>query len=157
MERLQLALEHKEKEVAAYQTEVERLQGVINGQIQARFGRSSEKHADTIDSDKTALSATACSKHIKIHKRRGAKPGHPGHGRFIPDLPQRVVVHISSEQQSCPQCGERLVGTGLTEESNRIDVDIQYVLVKHVRKRAVRFCTCSGPKFVTAVRLSLGS
>jgi transposase len=153
--RLQLALEHKEKEVAAYQAEVERLEGVVSGQIQARFGRSTEKRVPPVppdDADSPAeLPPPLTPKWIKTHKQRGAKPGHPGHGRHLPDLPEREMVHeLTCDQQCCPLCGARLNETGLTEASYQIDVDIQYVLVKHVRKRGTRSCTCQIPTFMTA-------
>jgi transposase len=150
IERLNLVVDHKEKELAAYQREVERLQGIVNGQTEARFGRSTEKRNMPADAEFPGSQATS-RKLLRKHLPRGAKPGHKGFGRVVPDLPEKVFVHpIPCDQQTCPECGQFLKDTGFTEESHQVDVEIRYVRVKHVRKRAVRSCTCSGPKFVTA-------
>lgn len=152
--RLNLILEHKDKIIAALTSENEHLQGVMNGQKDALFGRSTEKQKTSVEQHEVEEHSTqetvALPKKSSI-KRRGAKPGHKGHGRKIPPLPEIEVLHeIPQEQSCCPHCGDSLGKTCLTEESFEVDYEVKFVLKKHVRKRAVRTCTCSGPKFITA-------
>lgn len=148
IKRLLLVVAHKSKEVVAFGKEVERLQSIINGQTQALFGRSTEQRQM---STATAEVSSVDEAPLTIPKTRGAKIGHKGYGRKLPDLPAREVYHeIQAEQLCCKDCGKAFNGIALTEDSCELNIEVQYILVKHKRKRAVRACSCSGVKFVTA-------
>lgn len=155
IDRLNLKSEHQQKIIDALTAEIEHLRAVNQGQREAQFGRSSEKQAlseiteepleqkEQVTSDQTAPSPTP--------KRRGGKPGHKGYGRKIPALPEIEAIHeIPADQTHCSCCGKPYAITGLTEDSNEYDIEIKLVRVKHRRKRMVRTCDCSEPKFVTA-------
>jgi len=95
-------------------------------------------------------------RHISQHpkRKRGAQPGHKGHGRKIPeDLPViRVFLNVPKEQRSCSICGKEHKKLPFTENSSQIDVKLELFRVEYVRERVKRTCDCSdsGNRFVTA-------
>lgn len=152
--RLELQAEHLQKIIAAQSVEIDRLEGINRGQRDALFGQSSEKvtipesPVEALGSE-LVVSAPAISA-VQV-SRRGAKCGHKGHGRKVHDLFEVKQIHeIPADQSCCSSCGKPLVETGLTENSYEVDIEINLVRIKHVRKRAKRACNCPGPKFVTA-------
>jgi transposase len=156
IDRLHLKSEHQQKIIDALNAEIKRLREVNQGQRADRFGRSSEQQAlselaeeEPIEQQRRAMSDQLVPS--PVPKRRGGKLGHKGYGRKTPDLPETEVIHeVSSDQTHCSCCGKPYANTGLTEDSNEYDIEIKLVRVKHRRKRMVRTCECSGPKFVTA-------
>jgi transposase len=154
LHRLELRISELEKTNTALIEEIYRLQGIINRQKQELFGRSSEKDA-LINNNQ--IESAAPEPHgdnqpgSSIKPKRGAKPGHQGHGRKIPNISEIEVIHkIPTDDQYCPRCGKPMADTGLTEDSYEIDCEFKLVRLKHVRKRAVRTCDCPGPKFAIA-------
>jgi len=153
--RLELQVEHLQKIIAAQSVEIDRLEGINRGQRDALFGQSSEKVAipesivESIESEQVTTDSVLVSAQVN---RRGARYGHKGYGRKIPDhLPEVKRIHlIPTDQSCCSCCGKPLAETGLTEDSHEIDIEIKLVRIKHVRKRAMRTCDCAGPKLVTA-------
>ena len=138
--------------------ENERLTARINKLNHALFGTSSER-TDTPTSNKEDSKKTTGDCDIDCDgkttvitpKKRGAKPGHKGRGRNIPELPEVEIIHeIPEDQLLCPCCGLPLKDTCLTENSYEIDYEVRIVRKKHIRKRAVRVCNCPGQKFITA-------
>ena len=121
------------------------------------FGRSSEKSSSeeeqTVPEEKETVTdfgeATPNSS-----RKRGAKPGHKGHGRKIPEgLPViHRTIEVPEEERFCPICGRDCEDVSLTEDLSEIDGDIQLSLVVTRRKRVKRTCDCedAGPRFVTA-------
>lgn len=156
IEHQQKIIEHQQKMIDELTKEKEHLQAVIHGQKQTLFGRSSEKlhdssaHSEAEEIERTEdLSGSVVS--TPSAKPRGGRPGHKGHGRKIPTLPEMEVTHeIPDEQKSCPHCGQSYTDTGLTEDSYEIDIEIRFIRRKHIRKRAVKTCSCAAPKFLTA-------
>ncbi len=75
---------------------------------------------------------------------RGAKPGHPGQGRKIPEnLEVEELIHdIPEEEAVCSNCGEQYAVSGLAEESFEISMEIRFFLKKHIRKRYFLNCNC---------------
>lgn len=156
--RLNLQSEHQQKIIDALNAEIEHLCAVNQGQRDELFGRSSEKNAvselvvepaeqqEQVTSDIPDEIASS-----PVPKRRGGKPGHKGYGRKIPQVPEVEVLHeIPADQTLCAHCGNPYARTGLTEDSYEYDVEFKLVRVKHRRKRMVRTCDCSAPKFITA-------
>lgn len=79
--------------------------------------------------------------------KRGAKPGHPGSGRKIPDnLPvEDVKIELTEAERSCGKCGGvRPEMQGLEEVSCQITVRKQYVLKRFVRAAYGPACACEG-------------
>ena len=85
--------------------------------------------------------------------RRGAKPGHKGHGRRIPqNLPTvEVFLPVPEDQARCQICGKAGKPVPFTEESVQIDVKIEPVKVVYIRQKVKFDCGCDGRiRFVTA-------
>lgn len=72
-------------------------------------------------------------------KKRGAKPGHKGHGRHIPiGLNKReVYIPVPPEQRFCPICG--IEGTVLplafAEKSTQVDIKVIVELITYYREK----------------------
>jgi transposase len=124
----------------------ERLRALLNKRNSSLFGRSSEKlPASASDHD------SANDRAPTPDKKRGARYGHKGHGRKIPDLPEVEVIHeIPDDQMYCPICGKPRRITNLEEVSYEIDYETRFVCKKHVRKKAFSTCSCPGHRSVTA-------
>lgn len=85
--------------------------------------------------------------------RRGAKPGHKGHGRCIPqNLPTvEVFLPVPEDQAKCKTCGKPGKPVPFIEESVQIDVRIEPVKVVYIRQKVKFDCGCDGQtRFVTA-------
>ena len=136
-------LEQLRKEKDRLAAENEALRAVLNKRTSALFGRSSEKSPPP--------AAREQEPSVTHPRRRGARPGHKGHGRVIPDLPEVEVVHeVPEELQRCRLCGKPCRDTSLTEVSSEIDYEIRFFRKKHIRKKVVRTCRCPGPWVITA-------
>ena len=146
--RLELQAEHLHKIIAAQTVEIDRLEGINRGQRDALFAPSSERAMpepieEPLENDPAMAAAQV--------NRRGAKYGHTGYGRKIPDLPEVEQIHVlPADQCCCSRCGMPFDETSLTEESHEIDIQIQLLRIKQVRKRYKRACVCPEPMFVTA-------
>jgi transposase len=94
--------------------------------------------------------------HISRHpkRKRGAQPGHKGHGRTIPeDLPViRKIIMVPEDERFCPICGKEDVEVPFTENSTQIEVKLELFRVEYVRERIKRTCDCvyAGNRFITA-------
>jgi len=90
----------------------------------------------------------------KGKRPRGARQGHPGSGRKIPeDLPvEEVRVKIPSEALLCPDCGKAGVEkSGIETVSYQITVKKQYLLRRIVRITYGPTCSCGKlPNLITA-------
>ena len=130
------------------------------------FGRSSERQRDVqneeetpsdgivLDTEIVGDDAAAASPDPNAlgdtrgrKRRRGAQPGHKGHGRRIPGhLPVEDRVHAVPQSEClCGRCGKPFhpMGEGAEEVSYEIDIRIQYVLVRHRRPKYAQSCSCS--------------
>ncbi len=90
---------------------------------------------------------------IPSKSRRGAKFGHKGHGRRIPqEIPTiKVFLPVPEEGAQCQTCGKKGIPVPFTEESVQIDVRISPLKVVYVRQKVKFDCGCAGqPRFVTA-------
>lgn len=133
------------------------LEYLVNKFKQMIFGRSTEKppKPSTDGETKDKMADRDYPDENKSHnnfKKRGARPGHKGHGRKIPDNIQvKVKIHeIPEEDNFCPHCGRPGKDINFTEDSFEVDYEIQISLIKHIRKKAYFTCNCPGKKIITA-------
>jgi transposase len=145
-----LALEH-EKLKKKYR----RTKGAANTYQHMLFGRSPEKSSpEEAVPEKTETGAADTDTTPKTGRKRGAKPGHKGHGRKIPEnLPVVYrTIEVPEENRFCSICGQECEVVPLTENSSEIDVEIKMCQVVTVRQRVKRTCDCeeAGPRFITA-------
>ena len=78
-------------------------------------------------------------------RKRGATPGHKGHGRKIPkNLPVREqIIDIAENQKKCDCCGEPLIETPeLDQVSSEISKEVIYYIKRTVRKAYKKTCNC---------------
>jgi transposase len=77
-------------------------------------------------------------------RRRGQQPGGKGPRRKRRwHLPQETTHHtLSPAERVCPLCGKLRPETGLTEESEEIEWQVQLVRRRHVRHRYGPSCGC---------------
>ena len=90
---------------------------------------------------------------VPTRRRRGQQPGGKGPRRQRRlHLPQETTHHhLSPGQRVCPVCGQVRPETGLTEESEQIEWQVQLVRRRHVRHRYGPSCDCpQGRGIVTA-------
>lgn len=78
---------------------------------------------------------------------RGARIGHPGYGRKIPEgLPVREqIIEIPEEERFCPHCRKPYEETGMEDVSSEICVEKTYYLKKIRRKIYKKTCSCAKP------------
>jgi transposase len=84
-------------------------------------------------------------------KTHGAQKGHKGSGRNIPfHLPAEERTYtLPPEECFCPSCGLPFKEMNTEEISFEVTVEILYRLIKHIRKKYRKTCTCAQP-IVTA-------
>ena len=77
-------------------------------------------------------------------RRRGQQPGGPGpQRRRRLHLPEQTTHHTLTEaERTCPICGKLRPPTGLTEESEEIEWQVNLVRRRHVRHRYGPSCDC---------------
>ncbi len=104
------------------------------------FGRKSEQHATR---ERTDLLRRA-EEQPKPKRRRGAQPGHNGHGRRDHSLlPTRgVVIEISQDQRVCPRCGKPMREMAETEDSEQVDRYSAYKAMKAVKSASLLLSFC---------------
>lgn len=148
---LEAELEQAKKEKQQLAEENERLRVLLNKQKCTIFARSSEKQPVSQTAQQTNSYDNPGNCTLDQNRKRGARIGHKGHGRKIPDLPEVTVIHeIPDDEMTCPICGKPRALTGIEEVSYEIDYEIRFVRKKHVRKKAINTCNCPGRKSVTA-------
>jgi transposase len=122
------------------------------------YGQSSEKSSveeQTVPEEgETKDTDTPEKPPPSSNRKRGARPGHKGHGRKLPDnLPVEYrIIEVPEAERFCSVCGRECEEVSLTEDSSELDADIHIKLVVTKRKRVKRTCDCkdAGPRFVTA-------
>jgi len=126
---------------------IEQLKGELDqsrGQVRALqdklFGRKSEKSAGSDRSndlfDPEEVAATV--------KKRGAQPGHAGHGRRdYSHLPvEEEFVALPEESLICPICGRPSAMMSDTEDSELLEIDVRAHRRRIRRRRYRAACDC---------------
>lgn len=120
--------------------ELHQAQGQIRSLQGKLFGRKSEKSArsdrsnDLFDPDEVAATG----------KKRGAQPGHAGHGRRdYSHLPvEEEFVPLAEESQSCPICGKPATMISSTEDSELLEIEVRPHRRRIRRRRYRATCDC---------------
>ena len=126
-----------EKENDKLKTQAQEEKAKANLFASMLFAKKSEKRKDD------AKGGESDNKYIG--KKRGAREGHVGHGRSIPDLEviDEVTIDLQEDERRCPKCGSiARECDGLEEISYEITVQIKYGLRKIIRKRYKHSCNC---------------
>jgi transposase len=126
---------------------IEQLQGELDqsrGQVRALqdklFGRKSEKSGpgkrsnDLLDPEEAAAAK----------KKRGAQPGHAGHGRrdysHLPVVEE--IVALPEASLACPTCGKPAAMMADTEDSEVLEIDVRAHRRRIRRQRYRAACDC---------------
>lgn len=158
LEKAHLELATRDARINELEQELEKTKGLLRLREEALFGTKTEQSktpSNSSDSkyvDVDNFSPNDVSSQSNKHKR-GAKPGHKGHGRKIPKHLPEVIEHheIPEDKKLCPRCGKPYAHSGLCEESYEITIEIIVHVVKHEREKMFRACDCPNlPVSVTA-------
>jgi len=117
--------------------ELRQAQGQIWTLQDKLFGRKSEKAArsdrtnDLFDPQEVTAAA----------KKRGAQPGHAGHGRRdYSHLPvKEELVPLPEESLACPHCGKLAAMISATEDSELLEIEVR-AYRRRIRRRRYRAC-----------------
>lgn len=121
------------------------------------FGTKSEKQTSSENTESTDNSQDKAKSSLQADdsipksqsksRKRGGQKGHKGYGRKLPEnLPVKDCVHeIPEEQRHCEICNAPFEEISLTESSYELDVEINYHLKKHIRKKYKKTCDCPQP------------
>ena len=120
--------------------ELHQAQGQIRSLQDKLFGRKSEKSApsdrsnDLFDPEEVAAAA----------KKRGAQPGHEGHGRRgYSHLPvKEELVSLPEAALICPICGKPATIMSATEDSELLEVEVRAHRRQIRRRRYRTSCDC---------------
>lgn len=120
--------------------ELDQSQGQTRALQDKLFGRKSEKSAssdrsnDLFDPEEVTPGA----------KKRGAQPGHAGHGRRdYSHLPvEEEFVPLPEEALACPHCGKPAAMMSATEDSEVLEIDVRAHRRRIRRRRYRPTCDC---------------
>jgi transposase len=128
------------KRIEQLEEELDQSRGQVHALQDKLFGRKSEKSAqghrsnDLFDPE----DATAAA------KKRGAQPGHAGHGRRdYSHLPvAEEFVTLPEESLDCPMCGKPAAMMSDTEDSEVLEIDVRAHRRRIRRRRYRAACDC---------------
>src|SRR5712691_3605949 len=135
--------------VAALSAEVGRLQEAVTTLSGLLFGTSSEKRAPAARGGGAGEDGAGGRSHGA--RKRGQRPGAPGHGRrsYAHLETGERVIDLEPEERCCPRCGTGYEFIG-TEDSELIDWQVKLIRILLRRRRCRRSCACDGPKTACA-------
>ncbi len=107
-------MDEKDKQIKELKEENARLKDEKE-KIEKEFEEFKAKHAITVDNLKKAMNIKSSSK--KKPKLAGAKKGHIGYTRHIPERIDHIIAHIPKR---CPECNTELVGKPKKKRSRYI-------------------------------------
>ena len=129
------------KRIEQLKEELDQSRGQTRALQDKLFGRRSEKSArsdrsnDLFDPEEIAAAA----------KKRGAQPGHTGHGRRdYSHLPvKEEFVPLPEESLACPHCGKPAAMMSATEDSELLEVEVRAYRRRIRRRRYRASCDCN--------------
>jgi transposase len=128
------------KRIEQLKEELDQSRGQVRALQDKLFGRKTEKSAPSDRSnelfDPEEVTATA--------KKRGAQPGHAGHGRRdYSHLPvEEEFVTLAEESLLCPICGRLAATMSDTEDSEVLEIDVRAHRRRIRRRRYRAACDC---------------
>lgn len=128
------------KRIEKLEAELEQSRGQTRALQDKLFGRKSEKSAPSDRShdlsDPEAVTGAA--------KRRGAQPGHGGHGRRdYSHLPvEEEFLPLPAAALACPICGKPAAMMSATEDSQVLEIDVRAHRRRIRRRRYRATCDC---------------
>ena len=128
------------KRIEQLKEELDQSRGQTRALQDKLFGRKSEKSARSDRSndlfDPEAVTAAA--------KKRGAQPGHAGHGRRdYSHLPvEEEFLPLPAAMLACPICGKPAAMMSATEDSDVLEVDVRAHRRRIRRRRYRPSCDC---------------
>jgi transposase len=137
------------KRIEQLKEELDQSRGQTRALQDKLFGRKSEKSArsdrsnDLLDPEEVTAPA----------KKRGAQPGHAGHGRRdYSHLPvKEEFVSLPEESLACPHCGKPAALMSVTEDSEVLEIDVRAHRRQIRRRRYRATCDCDpGRRTLTA-------
>ncbi len=128
------------KRIEQLKKELDQSRGETRALQDKLFGRKSEKSAR---SDRSNVLCDPEEVPAAV-KKRGAQPGHAGHGRRdYSHLPvQEEFVPLPDESLACPQCGKPAVMISATEDSEVLEIDVRAHRRRIRRRRYRATCDC---------------
>jgi transposase len=132
------------KRIEQLKVELDQSRGQVRALQDKLFGRKSEKSSpsdrsnDLFDPEEVTA----------LPKKRGAQPGHAGHGRRdYSHLPvEEEFVALSEESLICPICGKPAMMMSDTEDSEVLEIDVR-AHRRCIRRRRYRaMCDCDPAK-----------
>jgi len=128
------------KRIEQLKEELDQAQGQVRSLQDKLFGRKSEKSARR-DRSNTLLDPEDIT---AAAKKRGAQPGHAGHGRRgYSHLPvEEEFSSLSAEMSACGICGRPFVMMSATEDSELLEIEVR-AHRRRIRRRRYRMtCDC---------------
>ena len=128
------------KRIAQLQEELDQSRGQTRALQDKLFGRKSEKSAPSDRSnglfDPEEVTAAA--------NKRGAQPGHAGHGRRdCSHLPvEEEFIPLPAAMLACPICGKPAVMMSTTEAADVLEIDVRAYRRRIRRRRYRATCDC---------------
>lgn len=137
-EQLKSKLRHREAQLFGHKSEKQ-------NKLNDSSNRKSNKQSKSINNSNKQENSPDQSK--SKTRKRGAQKGHKGNGRKIPkNLTEVECLHeIPEAQRQCEICQEPFQETSIPEISYEVDVQVNYVLKKHIRKVYKKTCDCPHP------------
>ena len=128
------------KRIEQLKEELDQSRGQTRALKDKLFGRKSEKSApsdrsnDLFDPEEATAAA----------KKRGAQPGHAGHGRRdYSHLPvEEEFVPLPAASLACPICGKPAVMMSATEDAELLEIDVRAYRRRIRRRRYRASCDC---------------
>jgi len=127
------------KRIEQLKVELDQARGQVHTLQDKLFGRKSEKSAQGNRSNKLFD-----PEDVAVAKKRGAQPGHAGHGRRdYPHLPvTEELVSLPDESLCCPICGKPAAMMSDTEDSEVLEIDVRAHRRQIRRRRYRATCDC---------------
>jgi transposase len=128
------------KRIGRLTEELDQARGQVRSLQDKLFGRKSEKSAGT-DRGNDLFDPEEV---LAPPKKRGAQPGHAGHGRrdysHLPVVEEFIA--LPEESLVCPQCGKSAEAIAATEDSELLEIEVRAHRRRIRRRRYRSTCNC---------------
>lgn len=122
--------------IAELEAQVQALQGQVQA-LQAHLAKDSRTSGKPPSSDGLKKPPRPQSERGKSGQHPGGQPGHPGQTLAQTDQPDRIIYH---RPETCPGCGQSLVGATVVDECRRQVFELPPQKVEVTEHRAQVVC-----------------